>query len=108
MYIYKPRASKWQLKGHVRELNNYGLPLKMHCSCMYLTWINAANLSQASICVSVLFLFSCKSVNIGSVIIVSRHFTCKLYFPLSLTNEESRKNWEEHGNPDGPGGRTAN
>ena len=21
-----------------------------------------------------------------------------------LTNEESRKNWEEHGNPDGPGG----
>lgn len=21
-----------------------------------------------------------------------------------LTDEESRKNWEEHGNPDGPGG----
>jgi len=22
----------------------------------------------------------------------------------SLTDEESRKNWEEYGNPDGPGG----
>lgn len=26
-------------------------------------------------------------------------------FTSRLTNEESRKNWEEHGNPDGPGGR---
>ena len=28
-------------------------------------------------------------------------------FTSRLTNEESRKNWEEHGNPDGPGGRAA-
>ena len=67
----------------------------------------AANSSQALICVSVIFI-QLQKCNIGSLIIVSRHFTCKLYFPLSLTNEESRKNWEEHGNPDGPGGRTAN
>ena len=28
--------------------------------------------------------------------------TVPLYF--SLTDEESKKNWEEYGNPDGPGG----
>lgn len=27
-----------------------------------------------------------------------------LSYLWSLTNEESRKNWEEFGNPDGPGG----
>jgi len=73
MYIYKPRASKWQLKGHVCELNNYGLPLKMHCSCMYLTWINALHLVFQKSCSKFkssinlffsAFLFSCKSVDI--------------------------------------------
>lgn len=27
-----------------------------------------------------------------------------IFIFFRLTNEESRKNWEEHGNPDGPGG----
>lgn len=76
MYICKPRASKGQFTGHVCELSNYGLPLNMHCSFMYLTWINNAPnqilvfqkscskfKSSVNLCFSA-FLFSYKSIDI--------------------------------------------
>ena len=40
---------------------------------------------------------SCRDVRFCNYIL----FDC---IALRLTNEESRKNWEEHGNPDGPQG----